>query len=178
ATRAGHDHPTARTGGVRRELSPVRIRADDNGHAHDQRATWLRNLTGDDLPVRRGLRRPSGHAITRRLHALDLASRWRDHREGAQRGSRSSRRHAVGLHARLGGFSGREPPFDLGDVALWITCERPETSGAAEGVLALWPLEDEALFALLGDVHDHVADRVEHLSISVHPPSVDVPRPG
>src|SRR5439155_1579219 len=86
--------------------------------------------------------------------------------EGAQSGSRGSRRHAVGLHAlhaRLGGFSGREPPFDFGDVALWITCERPETSGAAECVLALWPLEGEALFALLADVHDHVAEGVGEL---------------
>ena len=71
-------------------------------------------------------------------------------------------------HVGLGRFAGREPALHFRDVALWITCEGLQTSGAAEGVLALGPLESEAVFALLGDVDNHVADRIEHLCAGVH----------
>lgn len=68
------------------------------------------------------------------------------------------------LHVRLRGLPGSEPTLDFGYVAFRIFCEFFETSGATEGVLALRSLEGEATLTLLGDVHDHVADRIEDLA--------------
>ena len=47
-------------------------------------------------------------------------------------------------------------------------CEFFETSRATESVFAFGPLDREAAIALFGDVHDHVADRIEHLSRVIH----------
>jgi len=58
--------------------------------------------------------------------------------------------------------------LDLPDVAFRILCESFEASCAAEGVLALRSLDGEALLALLGEVNDHVADRVEDLAVPRH----------
>src|SRR5438552_272215 len=71
-------------------------------------------------------------------------------------------------HARRRRFSGHEPSLDFRYVAFRVSCESFETSGSAERVLALWSLDGEAPLALLGDVHNHVADRVEHLSLVRH----------
>jgi hypothetical protein len=81
-------------------------------------------------------------------------------------------RTASGSHPWRGGLSCREPALDLRDVALRIFCESIETSGAAERVLPFGSLEGEALLALLGHVDDHVADRVEHLSLVCHGPTL------
>src|SRR5258705_11646759 len=72
-------------------------------------------------------------------------------------------------HSRRSGLPCRQPRFDLRYVAFRIFGELLETSGATERVFALGSLDREPLLALLGDVHDHVADRIEHLSLARHP---------
>ena len=116
---------------------------------------------------------------------------WRTiHRDptGAEREGRPRRGGVVSgmqsreLHAWRRRFSGREPTLHFRYVAFRIFCELFETTGAAECVLAFGSLDGETLLSLLGDVDDHVADRVEHLSFVRHPSKVAefgvVPRSG
>src|SRR2546428_2135277 len=81
-------------------------------------------------------------------------------------------------HPRLSGIPGSEPALDLRYVAFRIFCELFETPGATERVLALGSLDGEALLALLGEVDDHVADRVENLSVASHSTKVAESRNG
>jgi len=81
-------------------------------------------------------------------------------------------------HARRGGLSRSEPSLDFGYVAFRVLCESFETSRATEGVFALGSLDRKPLLALLREVHDHVADRIEHLSLVRHEAKVAEIPPG
>ena len=61
------------------------------------------------------------------------------------------------------------------DVAFRISCEFFKAPSATERVLALGSLDGEALLSLLGEVHDHVADGVEYLSLVRHTTKVAEP---
>src|SRR6267378_6118811 len=87
---------------------------------------------------------------------------------GAEREGRPRRARNGALHPRRRGLSCREPALHFRYVAFRIFCELFKTSAAAEGVFALGSLHGEPLLALLGDVDDHVAHRVEHLSLVRH----------
>src|ERR1700730_5099546 len=71
-------------------------------------------------------------------------------------------------HARRGGLSSSEPTLDFRYVAFRVFCELLETSRSAKSVFAFGTLESQAVFSLLGHVHDHVADRIEDHPVVFH----------
>ena len=72
-------------------------------------------------------------------------------------------------------FSARmrgDPRIDFADVTLWRLRELHEASMRAETVFPLGPLDRETLVARIGEIHDHVADRVEDPLRCAHGPII------